>query len=293
VLWLSVAGASTQGFALHDQLVLHGTTPVGLFSGTLLAVIFYVAFDGLTTLAAETRNPLRDVPCALRWVVWISGITATATCLLQAPTLLAHSEGLAAGESPLATLTIAAGFGAWSNVVDSLIVLASMASTIAMVNYGARVVATAAVDGYLPRAMAKIHPHFRSPARAAALLSAVGAGVALFVAIVFPSSAIDATNWLNNSLIIVWSIPYILICIGAIRVEGKTPRPNRVAIAASGFGAAAFAGLLVAELVSPFDRATAVLSYAAVSASVLGGLWYEYVRRRDDKAPASVRIQRQ
>jgi amino acid transporter len=290
VLWLSAAAASTRGFAVRDQMSLVGTSPAGLFSGTLLAVIFYVAFDGLSTLAAETRNPLRDVPRALRSVIWITGITATATCLLQAPTLLAHAQDLAAGESPLATLTIAGGFGRWSNVVDALIVLASMASTIAMVNYGARVVATAATDGYLPRRLAHIHPHFRSPARAAVSLSAVGAGVALFVAIVYPSSAIDATNWLNNSLIVVWSVPYVLICIGAMRVEARNPQRQRLGLAASAFGACAFATLLAVEVISPFDRATAVLSYAALSASVLGGIWYEYVRRRDKKEPASVHI---
>ena len=100
---------------------------------------FFVGFDGVTSLAEETRDPLKNVPIILLATVTIYGLIVVGSCLLEAPLVREHARDLDQGMSPLAVL---AHQGAWpilGTVGDACIMLASTAATIAFLNYGARV----------------------------------------------------------------------------------------------------------------------------------------------------------
>lgn len=51
----------------------------GVVAATSLAVLSFLGFDAITTLAEETRNPKKDIPKAIYWCVGIGMITMVAT----------------------------------------------------------------------------------------------------------------------------------------------------------------------------------------------------------------------
>src|SRR5208283_1064890 len=179
---LFVAACMVLGYiALTATLILTVVTPQGIIQGAIAATGYYVGFDGIAALSVETKDPKRNVPHVLIATVVIIGIAITASCLAQYPMLLGHANELAAGGSPVAIVAHAIGWDWLAVVVDFLLVPATLASTVALYNVGARIIATTAADGLLPAWISRVHPRSHTPVAAVGALAVVATSLAVLI----------------------------------------------------------------------------------------------------------------
>lgn len=132
--------------------------PLG--EGALLLLFAYAGFENIPAAAGEFRNPRRDVPFAL--LTMIAGVTAlyvavqvvaqgTLPDLAQSTTPLADSARVFAGPAAAGLLTVGA----------ALSILGTNSNTMLI---GPRYLYALAADGFGPRALAQVHPRWRTPA---------------------------------------------------------------------------------------------------------------------------------
>ena len=135
--------------------------PLGdLGQAALLLLFAYAGFENLPAAAGEYRNPRRDVPFALLAMI----ATVTAVYFAVQWVALGTLPGLADSATPLADAAARFG-GGWLALVltvgATVSILGTNSNTIML---GPRYLHALAMDGYGPRALASIHPRFRTPA---------------------------------------------------------------------------------------------------------------------------------
>jgi basic amino acid/polyamine antiporter, APA family len=140
---------------------LAGPLPLrDLGEAALLLLFAYAGFENLPAAAGEYRNPRRDVPFALLAMI----VTVTALYFAVQWIALGTLPGLAQSQTPLADASARFG-GAWLamalTVGAAVSILGTNSNTIML---GPRYLHALAMDGYGPRALARIHPRFRTPA---------------------------------------------------------------------------------------------------------------------------------
>lgn len=146
-----------------------------LGEAALLLLFAYAGFENLPAAAGEYRNPRRDVPFAL--LTMIASVTAIYFAVQWVA--LGTLPGLAESKAPLAEA--AARFGGWwlaliLTVGASVSILGTNNNTVMM---APRYLLALAADGYGPRALAAIHPRFRTPAVAILSIGAISLVLAL------------------------------------------------------------------------------------------------------------------
>ncbi|MGH8083990.1 MAG: APC family permease [Lysobacter sp.] len=150
--------------------------PLGdLGQAALLLLFAYAGFENLPAAAGEYRNPRRDVPFALLAMI----ATVTAVYFAVQWVALGTLPGLAESATPLADAAARFG-GGWLALVltvgATVSILGTNSNTIML---GPRYLHALAMDGYGPRALADIHPRFRTPAVAILTLGAFSLVLAL------------------------------------------------------------------------------------------------------------------
>ncbi|GAB2626352.1 APC family permease [Novilysobacter erysipheiresistens] len=150
--------------------------PLGdLGQAALLLLFAYAGFENLPAAAGEYRNPRRDVPFALLSMI----ATVTAVYFAVQWVALGTLPGLAESATPLADAAARFG-GGWLALVltvgATVSILGTNSNTIML---GPRYLHALAMDGYGPRALASIHPRFRTPTVAILTLGAFSLVLAL------------------------------------------------------------------------------------------------------------------
>lgn len=135
------------------------------FTGVVQAAgLLFFAFAGyarIATLGEEVRDPKRTIPRAIPIAL---AITLVVYVVVAGAVLAAlGSEGLAAATDPLAQAVQAAGFGQFEVIVRIGAVVAALGSLLSLVLGVSRTSFAMARDGYLPRALAQVHPRFGVP----------------------------------------------------------------------------------------------------------------------------------
>lgn len=214
---VAVAAALNTGVDLSAQLTLQGVSFGRLAEGTIVALAYFVGCDALAALAAETDSPKKNVPRLLRNVLLITGISFIAILLLSAPLMGQHLEALESGESPTQILATAAGMEFLQLPIDFLLGAATFASLVAFMNYGSRVFATAAVDRFIPKVFARIHPQFGSPTGSTVLMGVAAALIPVALQVIAATPPLQSTAYLSTLYSLFWIAPYVLLGIGAIK----------------------------------------------------------------------------
>lgn len=150
------------------------------FAGVVQAAgLLFFAFAGyarIATLGEEVRDPKhtipRAIPIALAITLAVYAVVAAAVLAALGP------EGLAAATDPLAQAVQAAGFGQFEVIVRIGAVVAALGSLLSLVLGVSRTSFAMARDGYLPRALAQVHPRFGVPHRAEVVVGVVVAIIA-------------------------------------------------------------------------------------------------------------------
>ena len=140
-----------------------------LGEAALLLLFAYAGFENTAAPAGEFKNPRRDVPFALIAQIVIVTLIYSAVQLVALGTL----PGVAASKTPLADSArlFLGSWGGWLMTFGAVMsILGTNSNTVLS---GPRYLFALAEDGYGPRALATLHPRFRTPVLAILLQSAI------------------------------------------------------------------------------------------------------------------------
>ncbi|MFC9556739.1 APC family permease [Rhodococcus sp. NPDC056960] len=251
MLVITVASAAHTGLALGTQFDFDAATPSGVLLGVAAGAAWLIGFESCTSMAAETKDPRRNVPWAVMSVPVVLGALYVLCTILQVPGLLAVSDQIADGVSAPAALALGAGLGTGvAEATDLVLAVACFAALIGFVNYGARCVMAVAEDGLLPPAAAAVHPRFHSPHRATVLMCVLGAAV--MTVLIFLSGSITSAYTMVAALIAyAWCAPYVLISIGAVVLTVRLGERKPSVVIASVVGGAGIAWTYVTGWITP------------------------------------------
>jgi amino acid transporter len=148
-----------------------------LGEAALLLLFAYAGFENTPAAAGEYKNPRRDVPFALLTMI---ALVTTLYFLIQLvalgtlPDLAERVEGAPLADA--ATLLV----GAWAGVVMTVGAAVSIEGNVGNTTLmGPRYLFALAEDGFGPRALARVHPKWRTPYVAIVTQSAIALALAL------------------------------------------------------------------------------------------------------------------
>jgi amino acid transporter len=184
------AGAGRLTLApIFDPRVFSLATVAG---ATSIAVLSFLGFDGISTLAEESRGNRAAVGRATLASLLIVG----ALFMLQTwiATDLARGMRFSSPETAFYEISERAG-GAWLRLVTivAIVVASAIANAMAAQAAVSRILFAMARDGKLPAVLAKIHPRYQTPY----VSTLVVAGVSLLVGLLFATRLDDLTRVVN------------------------------------------------------------------------------------------------
>ncbi|MDF3304230.1 APC family permease [Rhodococcus sp. T2V] len=292
VLVITVASAAKTGLDLADQFSLSEFSLSGTLQGMAVGAAFLVGFESCTALAAETRNPRRNVPLAVMSVPVLLGGLFPLVTVLQVPGLQAASAELEAGMSAPAALALHAGLGSGvATASDLVLAVATFAALIGFINYGARFAMTLAGDGILPAPLGKIHPRHHSPFVSIAVMSVAGLVLvaALVAALVFTAGDVVSAYYTVAPLVVyLWVLPYVLITIGAIVLTVRAHESRPFLIGTSVFGAVATAWMYINGVINPPPSPANAMSWVVLIVLVVLLAVFAITKRRAPSAAVEV-----
>ncbi len=230
-------------FTSADTLAAQPAGSGDLGAAALLLLYAYAGFENTTAPAGEYRDPRRDLPFAL--LVHIAVIT-TLYVTIQWIALATLPDAGASG-TPLADAARRFGgpaAGLLLTVGATLSILGTQSNTILI---GPRYLYALARDGYGPRALARLHPRFRTPA--AALVLQVGLALPLALTGSFARLAmLSVVARLATYFGTIAAVPVLRrrATPGAWRLPGGLAIPLAAAVVTAGLAASATRGHLLA-----------------------------------------------
>jgi len=156
-------------------------TSSGLLRGTSIAVLTYIGFDGISTLADEAKDPKRNVPRAIVGTCIVTGILASIEVYLAQ---LAWPHGGAFPDVDTAYVFISGRIGgpALFAIVNGALLLATIGSGMASQLGAARLMLAMGQDGALPRGFfGVVHPKNQIPRNNVLLIGGICLAGALFM----------------------------------------------------------------------------------------------------------------
>lgn len=150
VRWLIHYSQSSASFFLtpfYDPATFNAH---GLLRGTSIAVLTYIGFDGISTLADEAHDPARSVPRAIVLTCLITGILASIEVYVAQ---LVWPRGLAFPDLDTAYVHVSGRMGGpiLFLIVNSALLLANIGSGMASQLGAARILYVMGQDGALPK----------------------------------------------------------------------------------------------------------------------------------------------
>ena len=138
-----------------------------LFTATTLAVLGYLGYDAISTLAEEAKNPLKDVPRAIIFSVIISTCTMFLSgyfAVLAMPNLAVHFDNLAWVNNAMYYIVYDAGGKLFSAMFTAGVLLSMAVFNVVSTAAGARLLYGMGRDRVIPRSIfAKVNKRFKTP----------------------------------------------------------------------------------------------------------------------------------
>jgi APA family basic amino acid/polyamine antiporter len=202
-LWNIMTGQSHSRYGMEG--VVHGA-----------AVIFfaYLGFEAVSTAGAESKNPGRDMPIGILGALVICTVLYIATSAVLVGIVPYASLD---NPAPIAVAVNAIGLP-WFAVLVKIGALAGLSSVVLVLMYGqTRIFYTMSRDGLVPRALAAVHPRFKTPWINTLIVGAVVCGAAGFL-------GLDVLGDVTN----VGSLAaFALVCVTVIYLRWQSPDLNR------------------------------------------------------------------
>jgi amino acid transporter len=220
-----------------------------LGKAALLLLFAYAGFENLPAAAGEYRNPRRDVPFALLAMI----TTVTAIYFAVQWVALGTLPGLAESQTPLADAAARFG-GGWLALVLTVGAAVSILGTNSnTVMLGPRYLHALATDGFGPRALAAIHPRFRTPAAAIVVIGVLSLVLALsgsFVQLALLSMIARLVAYIGTAMSVLVLRRRYATRVDMLRLPGGPAIPVAAIVLSLGLLASASAANLVAGVVA-------------------------------------------
>lgn len=182
----ALASGKGAGFSI-SPLYNSQTFSVGVvFSAVSVAVLSFLGFDGISTLAEENEGGAAQVGRATIAALILAGtlfiIQSWVAALLVPHPATLLSEGDPNGTAFYDAAQVAAGH--WLSVLTAVATAVAWGFANALVAQAAtsRLLFSMARDGQLPRFLAKVHPKHKVPENATFLVAAISLAVGLYMA---------------------------------------------------------------------------------------------------------------
>jgi amino acid transporter len=264
MLIITIASAMHTGLEMGTQFNVGEFSAVGTLQGVASGAAWLIGFESSTSLAAETKDPRKNIPLAVMSVPVVLGIVYLLCTFLQVPGLMQVTAQLEAGISAPAALAEAAGLGAvFGAATDAILAIATFAALIGFVNYGARFLMTTGEDGLVPAWFCAVHPRFHSPYRAIIAMSIVGFGL-LAGALVVSGDVMTTYATLSTLIVFCWIPPYVLICVGAVVLTTRQGKFRPLLAMSALVGGLGVIWIYVNSLISPPPAPMDAMSWISV-----------------------------
>jgi putrescine importer len=148
--WILQLNHSDASFFLHPFYDASTYNTSGLLRGTSIAVLTYIGFDGISTLADEAKDPARSVPRAIVLTCFITGVLASIEVYIAQ---LVWPRGLEFPDVTTAYVYVCGRMGGpiLFFIVNASLLLANLGSGMASHLGAARLLYAMGKDGALPR----------------------------------------------------------------------------------------------------------------------------------------------
>jgi amino acid transporter len=208
----------------HNTLAVFGPS-VGnsnglgsVFVAMIYAVLAFIGFDGVASMAEEAEQPRRNIPRALIWSTLIMGIFWVlcyyAAVVYFGPSKVADpTHGFLAlnGGDPWGGLAHTLWGGAWVLILIAVLTSAFASSTNSA-NAGTRIGYSLGRSGLFPRPLAHVHPKFRTPH--VALTAQAVVTLAIMLGLGFGlGSPITAFAFIGTIITILFVLVYGIVCV--------------------------------------------------------------------------------
>lgn len=207
IFWLAPAHAA--GASTAAPLPTRGW--LGIATGLMVVLWAYQGWTTLTPVAGEVRDPQRNLPLAL-----IGGVVVVMAVYLLINVAYLHVLPLAQLEASPAVAADAATrvLGRAGSALVSALVLVSVLGTLnGAILSAPRVFYAMAEDGLFFRTVGRIHPRYRTPHVAVALLAAITVAYVL---------ALDFVTLVEGAVLAAW--PFLALCVlGLFRLRRRAP----------------------------------------------------------------------
>lgn len=189
-----------------------------VFVAMIYAVLAFIGFDGVASMAEETSQPRRNIPRALIWSTLVMGVfwllCYYAAVVYFGPSRVANpAHGFLAlnGGDPWGGLAHTLWGGAWVLILIAVLTSAFASSTNSA-NAGTRIGYSLGRSGLLPRPLSYVHPKFRTPHVALTAQAAVTLVIMLGLGFGL-GSPITAFAFIGTIITILFVVVYGIVCV--------------------------------------------------------------------------------
>ena len=238
----------------------------------------YVGFEAVSTAAAESKNPQRDMPIGILGSLFV----CTAIYMLVAAVLTGVVPFRELGvPAPIALAVDRMGIP-WFAIMIKIGAIAGLTSVMLILTYGqTRVFYSMARDGLLPRAFAAVHPKFRTP----------WIGTIILGSIIAVAAALLPISILGDLVSLGTAVAFAIVCISVMWLRRSRPDLKRPFTAPGGAWTPLlgiiFAGIMAAPLIwDIIDKAMSGDPIPAIILSsyiLLGALIYGFYGLRNSR----------
>lgn len=185
----------------------------GVLKGVSGVFFAYIGFDAISTTAEECKNPQRDLPRAMMYVLGVCTVIYIAVALVL--TGMVKYDQLAVGD-PLSFVFGPEGVNVhWISGLVGLSAIVAIFTVLLVFQLGQpRIWMVMSRDGLLPRIFSKLHPKYQTPS-----FSTIVTG--LFVGI--PCMFMNLTE-VTDLCSIGTLFAFVLVCAGVLRMDPNRPK---------------------------------------------------------------------
>ena len=216
MIFILIAGLTKANPANYEPILPFGVP--GVLKASAVLFFAYIGFDGVATMAEETKNPGRDIPIGL---IGSMSITIVVYCLLAATLCLMQPYTQIDADAPFTVAFEAVGMK-WAKYIVAIGALKGM-TTVLLVNIlgQARYFTHIARTHMAPPLLAVINEKTGTPMNATIIMTLANSIVAFF-------TSLDVlANLLSIATLFIFSLIAIALIVRRYYVTGQTSNADR------------------------------------------------------------------
>lgn len=215
-----LAFASGTPNQVSDAIWPQTATISAVAAGAAVAAYSFLGFDAVSTLSEEVKDPQRNVPRGILYVVLTGGIIFVATSfVMQWAHPGAEFDNVDTGGFEVLELV---GGHVFANLVNATLLIGGLASCIAVQASGSRLLFVMGRDGVFPKKFfAFLHDKFRTPVFNLLLIACIGL-IGQFLTVG------DATSLINFGAFLAFTIANV--CVFVLWLKSRDSMPLRTSL---------------------------------------------------------------